>query len=139
MKAAVALTAMFAGLCATGMAAPLTQEIRSNPEFLTIDPTVLPLSGLLPTGFDQTVSDQTWSDKARDLTVALTIDDALAQDPTSLDRPQVAGSVRVPQPFATVAVGFIMIALFGIYRLNYRINRNGRRHRNQMRQLTVLR
>jgi hypothetical protein len=135
MKTAVSLTALLAGLCAACAAAPLSKEFYLRPEPAISEPFLNPLSEPLdhgPQDFDVDF------DSSEQFFPATSLGDIPVAE-ISFDDVGFPGSVRVPEPPSFLSLGFalLLIAVLGIWRLNYR-PRKRRRHR-QMRPLTVLR
>jgi hypothetical protein len=147
MPSAVLLFALSAGLCATGLAAPLKQEIQSSLNVLNTDPAFLPKSTLAewstvdltePFDINPTIHRSSTVTQVGGVQVGA-VEDALALDLPSIETSEEPQAFRVPEPatFLPAALGCLVIAFLGYYRLNYRSNR--RRRHSRMRPLTVLR
>jgi hypothetical protein len=138
MQPAHLLFAAFAGLCATLSAAPLTPETSTYPDIFQ-NPAMIQTDLRLPsTGLNTTEAE----DRSQFFDVATTFDASLDAEITTDDRSLGAsGSIPVPEPSPVIGIGLgsALIAIYGIYRLNFKEKRRGRRRKVPLRPLTVLR
>jgi hypothetical protein len=135
MQSAFVLTVALVGLCATAAATPLTQETPLFPDTLEHDHALqADFSILLAHPDDGASPDQ----PLQFSNLVVTFDDSLEIDiPTGAV--ELSGSVKIPEPppIGLMALGIVLLTIFGTYRLNY--TRQRHRRRRTMRPLTALR
>jgi len=139
MRFAAAFCAMFAGLSATSIAAPLTQELPLHPDSLDRSVAIAADFTVPSSPFDLMAT----AGQSMSFDPIVTLDASVDGQITSPEAPGVSGAVKVPEPapFSGTLLGIITISLFGIYRLNFKLKQphHGRRRTVQIRELTALR